>query len=457
MLRLLAPKDAANAAPVPRSPADLASHGGIQAQRSGAIGRRLRRRWLGIDIGSSAVKIVELSRLRETYRVEAFAIEPVPPGSVVGGNISDANAVGETIRTACRRAGAKATNACLGMRNSAVVTKTIDLDASLTDDELEVEVALEAEKHIPFPIAEVAVDFEPMGLSVRDPAKVDVLVAACRMEHIVQRQQAAEVAGLKARVIDIESHAAQHAITRLGAEGPTALVDIGASASRVVLFADEGTAFVREEALDLGAARGRAGNAASQLPVLIARLTRLAVLASAGQGPKALLLAGGGALLDGLAEQASAQLGKPVALADPFVGMGRAAGIDATELARSAPVLLNACGFALRGHAEVRTGPRTSICCRGVNGDATGSVGSSSPGSGLRRRCRPWSCWPSAPCWTGRRPGRTTATASWWRTSRNWIGASTRSTACAVVGTAPWTSSPRWSGSKAIAMPLCGC
>ena len=112
---------------------------------------RLRRRWLGLDIGSSAIKLVELSRMDESYRVEAYAVEPVPTGSVVAGNISDARAVGEAIRSACRRAEVKPRKVCASIRNAAVVTKTLEMDASLDDRQMEVEVTRRSRTPHPLP------------------------------------------------------------------------------------------------------------------------------------------------------------------------------------------------------------------------------------------------------------------------------------------------------------------
>ena len=333
----------------------------------GLAKRRFRCRWLGLDIGSSAVKVVELSRVDESYRVEAFAIEPMPAGSVVAGNISDARTVGEAIRRACRRAGVKPKKVCAGIRNSAVITKTLEMDATLDDRQMEAEVTREAGRHIPFPMEDVVIDFEPMHLSARDPSKIDVLLVACRVEHVAQRLEAAEVAGLDLDVVDVESHGAHHAVVQTaGSSTPVALAHIGATTTTVMLVNGD-SAVTREEPFGLwadwsgGAADspppGRAieASAVDPLLALLARLLRLVLLASQSESVDRLLLAGGGAAIPGLAEGAAERLGVPVEIANAFHGMTVSPRADRETLAELAPALFTASGLAARGLAEIRT------------------------------------------------------------------------------------------------------
>lgn len=332
----------------------------------GKAKQRFHRRWLGLDIGSSAVKVVELSRVDESYRVEAYAVEPVPAGTVIAGNISDARAVGEAIRTACRRAGVKPKKVCAGIRNSAVVTKTLEMDATLDDRQMEVDVTQEAERHIPFPIDDVVIDFEPMHLSAHDPSKVDVMLVACRVEHVAQLQEAAELAGLDLDVVDIESHGAHHAVVNAAGSGaPVALADIGAATTTVMLVNGD-SAVTREEPFDLspdtprevlagGPRRAIEASTEDALLALLTRLMRLVLLASRLESVDRLLLAGGGAAIPGLADRAAERLEIDVEIADAFRGMAVSARTDRASLADLAPALFTASGLAVRGFAEIRT------------------------------------------------------------------------------------------------------
>lgn len=334
----------------------------------GTAKRHLRRRWLGLDIGSSAAKVVELSRVDESYRVEAYAVEPIPAGSVVAGNISDARAVGEAIRRACRRAGVRPKKVCAGIRNSAVVTKTIEMDATLDDRAMETEVTREAGRHIPFPLEDVVIDFEPMHLSARDPSKVDVLLVACRVEHVARLQEAAEFAGFGLDVVDVECHGAHHAVLHAaGSDAPVALADIGAATTTMMLVNGD-AAVTREEpfgwssdtpAGDLvdspAPSRPIDASTADALLALLTRLLRLVLLASRSESVDRLLLAGGGAAIPGLAERAAERLGIVVEVADAFRGMAVSARTDRASLAELSPMLFTASGLAVRGLAEIRT------------------------------------------------------------------------------------------------------
>lgn len=176
--------------------------------------RRPHRAFVGVDIGATAVKLVELSHRNaapSTFHLRTWGIEPLPQGIVeaasAGANISDPSAVGEAIRRLRTRAGAKARRAALAVPDAAAVTKTLRMDAGLTDEELEVEVALEAERHVPFPPDETALDFELSQLCLDDPALVEVDVVACHVEQVRRREAAAAAGGLKAEFVELETAA----------------------------------------------------------------------------------------------------------------------------------------------------------------------------------------------------------------------------------------------------------
>ncbi|MEJ2347263.1 MAG: pilus assembly protein PilM, partial [Gammaproteobacteria bacterium] len=105
---------------------------------------------LGLDISSTAVKLLELNRSGGRYRVESYAVEPLPPNSVVEKNIADVEAVGETIRRAVKRSGSRTRDAAVAVAGSAVITKVITMSGSLTDEEMESQIELEADQYIPY-------------------------------------------------------------------------------------------------------------------------------------------------------------------------------------------------------------------------------------------------------------------------------------------------------------------
>jgi type IV pilus assembly protein PilM len=149
---------------------------------------------LGLDISSTSVKLLELSKSNGRYRVESYGVEPLPPNAVVEKNISDIEGVGEAIKRLTSRARASSKLAAVAVAGSAVITKTIEMQGSLSDDELENQITVEADQYIPYPLDEVAIDFEVQGVSPRNPDQVEVLLAACRKENVELRQAALELA-----------------------------------------------------------------------------------------------------------------------------------------------------------------------------------------------------------------------------------------------------------------------
>ena len=204
---------------------------------------------LGLDISSTSVKLLELSRSGGKYRVESYGVEPLPNNAVVEKNISDVEGVGEAIARLVERSKTKVKNAAVAVAGSAVITKTIEMSAVLSEQEMENEIQITADQYIPYPLDEVALDFEIHGISPRSEEQVEVLLAACRRENVEMRQDALEQGGLKAKVVDIEAHCMQRAFglvrDQFVGEGDQekviAIVDVGATMTTLSVLTDSGT------------------------------------------------------------------------------------------------------------------------------------------------------------------------------------------------------------------------
>ena len=162
---------------------------------------------VGLDISSTAVKLLELSMSGSRYRVESYAVEPLPPNSVVEKSIADVDAVGEAIKRAVKRSGTRSKGAAAAVAGSAVITKIISMSASLSLAEMESQIEVEADQYIPYPLEEVNLDFEVLGPSPRNPDMVDVLLAASRSENVDTRSSAVELGGLIAKIMVVEAYA----------------------------------------------------------------------------------------------------------------------------------------------------------------------------------------------------------------------------------------------------------
>jgi len=159
---------------------------------------------IGVDISSTAVKLLQLTPAGGRYRVEHYAVEPLPPNAVVEKNIVEVEAVGEAIKRALARSGAKTRFAAAAVAGSTVITKVIPMPADLSEDDLESQIQGEANQYIPYPLEEVSLDFELLGPVKDNPDMMNVLLAASRTENVDVRVAALDIGGLVARVVDVE-------------------------------------------------------------------------------------------------------------------------------------------------------------------------------------------------------------------------------------------------------------
>jgi len=166
---------------------------------------------IGLDIGSTSVRLLQLSSHGSAYRIEHFAIEPLGGGVVVDKVVQDVEAISEAISRAVRTSGTRAKTCAIAVSGSAVFTKTISLPADLADADIESQVQIEANQYIPYPLNEVSLDFEVLGPSARNSDLIDILLAASKSENVESRQDAIDTAGLTAKVVDVEAFAIANA------------------------------------------------------------------------------------------------------------------------------------------------------------------------------------------------------------------------------------------------------
>ncbi|HMU89778.1 MAG TPA: pilus assembly protein PilM [Pseudomonadales bacterium] len=337
---------------------------------------------LGIDISTTAVKLIELSCSSDSYRVESYAVEPLPPSAVVEKSIADVEAVGQAIGRVVSRAKTKARDGVVAVAGSAVITKTIEMDADLTDDERETQISLEADQYIPYPLEEVAIDFEVQGPSESDARKVQVLLAACRHETVEAREAVLAIAGLTPRIVDVEAYAIERAFLLVKDQidpdaRVVAIVDIGATMTTLSVLVEGKTVYTREQLFGgkqltdeirrrYGLSEEEAGLGKKQggLPdeyedeVLapfreaavqqVARSLQFFYASSQHNDIDCLILAGGTSSISGMTELLQQRIGVPTFLANPFLGMTIAPKVNAAALTNDAPALMIACGLALR-------------------------------------------------------------------------------------------------------------
>ena len=338
---------------------------------------------VGLDISSTAVKLLQLTESNGRYRVEHYAVEPLPPNAVVEKNIVEVEAVAEAIRRAVARSGTKARHAAAAVSGSSVITKIIPMQGDLDQDGLEDQVQMEASNYIPYPIEEVSLDFEVLGPMPGNPEMVQVLLAASRTENVDVRQSALELGGITARVIDVEAFAMENAFKLVAdqlsvpRDAIVALVDIGATMTTLNVLRAQRSIYTREQVFGgkqltdevmrrYGLSYEEAGQAKRQggLPesyevevlepfkeALVQQVSRLLQFFYAGSDfnrVDQVVLAGGCASIAGIASLVEEQIGVPTVIANPLANMALGPRVQAHALAQDAPALMIACGLALR-------------------------------------------------------------------------------------------------------------
>ncbi|HET7096524.1 MAG TPA: type IV pilus assembly protein PilM, partial [Casimicrobiaceae bacterium] len=211
---------------------------------------------IGIDLSSTALKLVELSESgKGTYRLERYAIEPLVRDVVVDGNIANLDLVSDALKRAHKRLGTRNRNAALALPSAMVITKKIIVPAGQKEEDLELLVEAEANQYIPFALDEVNLDFQTLGPAPNNPDESEVLIAASRKEKVEDRVAVAEAAGLKPRVMDVESYAMQQAFELIsptlpasGRDQNIALVDIGAHVTHFYVLRNGQFLFSRDQA-----------------------------------------------------------------------------------------------------------------------------------------------------------------------------------------------------------------
>ncbi len=341
---------------------------------------------IGVDISASSVKMLELSELPKKggYVVERYAIEALPVDAVSDGNINNLDAVSDALRRAWKRMGTRIKNVSLALPAAAVISKKIMLPAGLREDDLEYQVESEANQYIPFALEEVNLDFQVIGPSPTNPEEIEILLAASRKANVEDRVAAAQSAGLKAVVIDVEPYAAEAAFEQIRTQLPNgavdqcvAVVDIGASVMNVNVLRNGQSVYMRDQQIGgiqltqqiqssfgLSTEEAEAAKRNGGLPenyesdvlspfresvaMEVARALQFFFTSTQYNEVNYVVLAGGCAALVGLDEAVATRTQVNTLVANPFELMTLSSRIKPRQLQTDAPALMIACGLALR-------------------------------------------------------------------------------------------------------------
>jgi type IV pilus assembly protein PilM len=344
---------------------------------------------IGVDISSAFVKMVDLSADKAGYKLESYAIVPLAKAAMADGNIANLDSVVDAIRRALKQLGTREKSVALALPAAAVITKKVLMPAGMREEEMEVQVEAEAHQYIPFPLDEVNIDFQVLGPAPNNPEEeVEVLIAASRKERIEDRIAAAEAAGLKVVIMDVETYATEAAYTMIsqqlpnGAAGQTVMIaDIGASMMHVDVLHDNQSVYTSEQSFggsqltleiqrrygltpeeaEIGKLRGGLPEN-YELDVLqpfvqtlateVARAVQFFTSSTQYNHVDHIVLAGGCAAIPALSIAVQERTRANTVVANPFHGMKPGSAVKTRQIASDAPALLIACGLAMRSFSQ---------------------------------------------------------------------------------------------------------
>jgi type IV pilus assembly protein PilM len=341
---------------------------------------------IGVDISTSAVKMVELSGSgKGTYRLEGYSIASIPKDAIVDGNISGLEQVSDAVKLAWKLLGSREKRAALALPSAAVITKKVLMSADLREVDMEAQVEAEANQYIPFPLEEVNIDFQVIGSAPNNADEVEVLIAAARKEKIEDRVAAAEDAGLKVTVMDVDTYATEAAYSFMASQLPNAgkdqtvmIVDIGAVMMHINVLHDNKSVYIREQAFGGGQltqeiqrrfglsveeaeiAKRKGGLPESyenevlqpfmqSMSTEVARALQFFTSSTQYNRVDHIVLAGGCAAIPTVDVMVQDRTQVNTIVANPFQSMSLGSRVKQQQVAIDAPALIIACGLAMRG------------------------------------------------------------------------------------------------------------
>lgn len=322
---------------------------------------------LGIDIGHGAIKLAVMTRKRRGWYLRALAVQPLPPGA---GSIRaqdnaarqncllESTSVREAIASALRQLPVARRKAALALSCADAITRTIRLDTGLSEQEVENQLAVQAEQHLPFPLAEASMDFcrlpQITGGSVSGQ---DVLMVACRHERVAQFVRLLSGLGVNAQAVELDALALYRIAAQQPSRAPNLLLDMGSGGFRLHAFAGGRLLYSRAhqwaeavsgESYPLALSQSDL----TQVPRLtqeIKRAVQLFLISTACKELASISLAGGVASMPGLKAGISQACGRSAGLLQLPSGISMHPSIKLSRWRAQSPQLSLACGLAMRG------------------------------------------------------------------------------------------------------------
>ncbi|CAB1274230.1 type IV pilus assembly protein PilM [Candidatus Nitrosacidococcus tergens] len=339
---------------------------------------------LGIDISSSAIKSIELAQGSNGIYVKHYAIEPLPPNTIIDNNIEDIDKLSTALRDIIQQLGTRTRKVATAISSSNVFNKIAPIPIDLSGSELEAYIETEVEQHVPYLREEINFDFKVLGASELDPDYMDTLLVACRSEYISTRITALKSARLIPTIIDVDTYVMERVfpfivetIPNQDINSTIAVIDVGATLIVMNVFHNGKIIYTQEQAFggnqltqniqyhynlsysdaDLAKQRGNLPESYTNQILIpfeneiikrIQNLIKIFFSSTHYNNISHLILCGGCATVPKLREMIEISLKIPTSIANPFGSMTLGSKINPKLLFNDAPRLTIACGLALR-------------------------------------------------------------------------------------------------------------
>jgi type IV pilus assembly protein PilM len=339
---------------------------------------------VGVDIGTSSVKLVELKESSKGFQLENFAIGPIPSQAIVDGAIMDAGAIVDSLQSLIGEYKIRRKQASMGLSGHSVIVKKISLP-EMSEEELEESIHWEAEQYIPFDIDDVNLDFQILDTTdAHEEGKMDVLLVAVKKDKIDDYTSVLIQAGLSPVIVDLDAFALQNAYDinyEVVPDKNIALVNVGAGSMNINVLRNGMSTFTRDisvggnqyieaiqkelhvshedaERLTIGetlpeadseAVRSVMNSVSENLAVEIQRSFDFFRATSTDQDIGTVILSGGCARISALDDFLKARLNTDVEISNPFQNIQvNERKFDPQYITESGPLAAVAVGLALR-------------------------------------------------------------------------------------------------------------
>lgn len=208
----------------------------------------------GIDIGPDRIKLLRIDSTSSPYQVLEYASTPLAPGLIVKDEIKDSAAIGAALREMLKKSGITAKYAAVAIPRTLAIIKTITIDKRLNSSDIETRAWIEANRLFPDLVGNIYLDFTVTGPSVQEPDQLDLLLVACRKEHIKSYLEIVYQGGLIPKIVDVNCYALERMLQLAMASSPerktVALLNVNVTQSSLVVIHNQQLIHAHDQGYD---------------------------------------------------------------------------------------------------------------------------------------------------------------------------------------------------------------